>query len=228
MAVIVEKDEAGNAIKVRSLVFPPTREEEDLASELDQVLRRRVPEIEAELIMEGLLGSEVPGAGRRPVGGDTRLWYEVGSRLSQILNDERLVKRGERPWVLEAVKMYGTRRILRQDRGLTRLHLDYCCRLSQFPWEFVQRLRWGDWVFFIDSKSLRHEPRTDQWLLSRIERIGRLGRARFRRLARELNAVFRGKDTSVFSDHELFDRYDGALRRIESEQSPNAEHQREE
>jgi len=216
MAVIVEKDERGNAVKVRSLTFPPAREEEELASELDELLRRRIPEIEAELVVAGLLSPEMPSAERPVSGGDTRLWYELGKRLGPMLNDDRLVKPGERTWVYEAMRMYGTRRILRKDRGPTRLHLDYCYRLSRFPWEFAQRLRWGDWVFFIDSRSLRQEPRVDKWLLTRIERIGTLGRAHFRKLAQELNAIFKGKDTGVFSDQELFARYDRALEKIES------------
>lgn len=216
MAIIVGKDERGNAI-IRSLTFPPSREEEQLASELDDLLRRRVPEIEAELVAAGLLPPEIPTEECPFSRGDTQVWYELGRRLRTIVEDERLVKPGERAWVYEAIRMYATRRILRKDRGSSRLHLDYCYRLSQFPWEFAKKLRWGDWVFFIDSRSLRDEPKIDKWLLNRIKCIGQLGRSRFRKLARRLNRMFKGKDTAVFSDEELFARYDRALHKVESE-----------
>ena len=221
MAVIVSRDQRGNAV-IRSLVFPPGREDEELARELDDLLKRRIPEIEEELAGAGLIGSEIPADESPAGGGDTRLWYELGVRLRRILDDQRLVRPGERNWVYEAIRMYASRRILRKDRGPSRLHLDYCYRLSQFPWDFVSELTWGDWVFFIDSKSLRNEPRADRWLLARIARISQLGRKRFRKLARELNAALRGKDTTIFPDPELFARYDRALAEVEAEPPEDA------
>jgi hypothetical protein len=213
MAIIVKKDSRG-APEFKSLSFPPSQSERELAHELDLLLQRRIPEIENELIEKGFLKSDLPDEAAPARGGNIALWWNLGSLLKPIVEDERLVKPKERRFLWEALRMYATARIQRVDRGPSRVHWDYCYRVSKFPWQFVSRLNWDDWVFFVDSKSLRQEPRIDEWLQHRMKQVTGLNRQEFRTLARELNRVFKGKDTSVFSDKELFAIYDATLVRI--------------
>ncbi len=210
MAVIVEKDTQGRP-RFRSVAFPPSAEDRELAVELDRQLAKGIPAIETDLTAKGLLERELPQPGGQPRKGNIELWWNLGSRLAPFVEDTRLVIPRERVFLWDAIRMYATPRILRKDRGPSRVHLDYCYRLSRFPWSFVKRLQWDDWVFFIDSKSLRQERRIDSWMRKRIRDLGGLGRQGFRDLAKELNRRLKDKDTTVFSDDELFAIYDKAL-----------------
>ena len=211
MAIIIAKDSKGNPTKIKSLIFPPTKEEEKTALEFDTMIKKRILSIEDELIAEGLLDPQISPKEAFSRRGDIRLWFMLGKKLREIVKNSKLVKPREYRWALEAVRMYATPRILRKDRG-SRLHLDYCIRISELPWDFVKKLNWGDWVFFLDSKSLRQEPRIDKWLQNRIEKLRELDRSKFRELAKRLNAEFKDIDTSVYSDRELFAIYDSVLR----------------
>lgn len=213
MAIIVKKDSGGEP-EIKSLSFPAPPSERELAHELDLLLQRRIPEIENELIEKGLLRSDMPDEATPIRGGNIALWWTLGALLKPIVEDERLVKPKERRFLWEAIQMYATARIKRKNRGPSRVHWDYCYRLSRFPWQFASRLNWDDWVFFIDSKSLRQEPRINAWMQLRMKQVTGLGRKEFRTLARELNSIFKGKDTSVFSDEELFKIYDKTLESV--------------
>lgn len=218
MAVIIEKNNQDGA-RLKAISFPPSAEERDLALELDALLQERIPEIEAELINMGLLPIEVPADEIPSRGGNVALWWNLGQLFQPIVDNKRLVKPKERRFLWEAIRMYATRRIQRKDRGPSRVHWEYCYRVSKFPWEFVRRLNWDDWVFFIDSKSLRQEPRVDDWIRARMKQMAKLGRKELRTLARELNKKFKNKDTTVFTEMELYAIYDQVLERILNEQT---------
>lgn len=215
MAIIIAKDSKGSPTKIKSIIFPPTKEEEALAFKFDSVIKKRIPSIEKELINEGLLSPEIPSQQKTPRRGNIKLWFTLGKRLRELVKDNKLVKPKEYRWALEAIKMYATSSILRKDRG-SRLHLDYCIRLSELPWDFVEKLHWGDWVFFLDSKSLRQESRIDEWLQGRIEELRKLDRSKFRELAKRLNAKFKDIDTSLYSKRQLFTIYGSILKEVTS------------
>jgi hypothetical protein len=199
MAVIISKQAGGKAV-MKAVPFSFSREEERLAHELDILLSRRIPEIERELSVAGLIPSE-GNDGRR---GSTELWWKLGRKLAPIVENKRLVKPSEQHLLWDAIKMYGSPRILRGDRGSTRIHLEYCYRLGKLSWELVEQMHWDDWVFYFDSKSLRQERRIDLWLSDQIGWIHMLSREQFRDLAKRLNARFKNKDTEVFTNRELF------------------------
>lgn len=219
MAVIVEKDERGKPAVIKSVAFPPTLQELKVAEELDALLAKRIPEIEAELIQRGLLRVGLPSRNGPAKGGSVLLWYEVGGRLQAIVEDTRLVKPAERRWLWKAIRMYATRRILRKDRGNSRLHLEYCYRVSKLPWSCVHRLQWDDWVYLLDSTSFRQEPRADEWIQSRVEELSALRREEFRGLVQCLNAALKKKDTSILTTEELFSKYDAALAEVKYQQA---------
>jgi len=199
MAVIVSKQIDGKAV-MKAVPFSFSREEERLAHELDSLLSRRIPEIERELAVADLIPSNGE-SGRR---GSTELWWTLGRKLAPIVDNKRLVKPSEQQLVWDAIKIYASPRILRSDRGSTRIHLEYCYRLGKFPWDLAEQMHWDDWVFYFDSKSLRRERRIDRWLTEQIGWIRMLSREQFRDLAKNLNARFKDKDTEVFTSRELF------------------------
>jgi hypothetical protein len=216
MAIIIEKDQRGNPTVIKSLTFPPTEDELRRAEELDTLLERHIPEIEKELIAAGLMAAEIPAEDAHGKGGNIALWYELGRCLQSVVENERLVKPAERKWLWTAIRMYASQRILRKDRGNSRLHLDYCYRVSVLPWDCVRKFHWDDWVYLLDSKSFRQESRADQWIQSRVQRLALLTRQQLRHLVQQLNGAFTNKDTAIFGQRELFTKYDAALSAEES------------
>jgi len=202
MAVIVGREEDGAPI-MKSVSYPPTREEERLAEELDELLKERIPQIERELVSEGLTS----GKGR----GSLELWYRLGEKLQGIADDERVVKPAERHWLWQAIRMYASDLILRKDRGPFRIHFDYCYRISKIPRDCLEGFSWDDWVFLFDSKCFREDPRTDEWLRQRAREISSLSRSELRAFVRRANAILKKNDTSVLSREELFAQLDHIL-----------------
>lgn len=207
MAVIVKKE--GKVFVYKSLSFPMTEKDKKKALLFDLLLKKRIPEIEKELINENLLSNE-QSKDLQPKG-ESNLWFNLGLKLKTLLKDNKLINSNEYQWAIQAIEMYASKKILRKNRGSSRNHFDYCIRISQFPWRYVKKLNWSDWSAFFDLKSLRHEKRLDKWLTKKIEKICRLGRPTFRIFAKELNKEFNDVDTSIYSDNELFSIYNKKL-----------------
>lgn len=208
VAIITEKDHDGRpkTIRCSGLLTP---ELEERAKLLDTYLAKRVPEIEQELVREGLLLDEVPSEEGTQAKGDVVLWHTLGTKLREVCDHAGLQMRREMRWLWEAINnIYASPRIKRAARGKTRNHFEYCYRLSQFPMESAKQVNWSEWVYFFDSRTVREEPRVDAWLSSIVGRGERLDRRIFRRFAEKLNQRVRGMDTSVLSQDELFSMYD--------------------
>lgn len=220
MAVIVGKDPQGNTI-IKSLNLPPTDEELERAKQLEKLLSRRIPEIETKLQKTGLLSKTTPPKGKIATGGSVELWYKLGKELQPIADDRRLLKLGELKWLWGAIRQHASSRIQRRDRGGSRLHFDYCYRVSKLPWDCVKRFHWDDWVYLLDSRSFRGEPRADAWIQNRVETLKLLTRDQLRKMVQQLNASFKRKEASVYDNDELFAKYDEALESV-TRASPNS------
>lgn len=210
-AIIVEKDPGGNVKTLRSSVVPLPTELEERAHKLDDYLSNRIPTIEKELIHAKLLDEKMPKQGKPKNRGGVLLWHALGCKLSAICDEQGITGAThirERRWLWEAIeKIHATERIKRVGRGRTRLHFEYCYRLSKFPLEFAKQLNWGEWVYFFDSRTVREEPRVDAWLRTLVERGEKINRMIFRRFTERLNKRARKLDTSVFNEKELFAIY---------------------
>jgi hypothetical protein len=208
IAIITEKYGDGRAKTIRSTI-PLSTELRKQAERLDSKLQRRMQELEAKLIGEGLLGQDIPRAGSPKSRGSVDLWYSVGKQLSGIVKEERIKGPRERRWVWEAIEnLHATERVKRASRGRTRMHFEYCYRLGQFPVEVAKKMHWSEWVYFFDSLTVREEPRADKWLRIKIQQDAAVDRIMFRRFTENLNKRIRRMDTSVLSEKELAHVYD--------------------
>jgi hypothetical protein len=211
-AVITEKYQDGRIKTMRSTVFPPPRDLEAEAKELDEFLSKRIPALEKEL--EKLQ----PGLERPQAQGNVSVWYSLGLGLRAICEEKDMDGVRERRWLWEAIQnLYATDRIKRVSRGPTRNHFEYCYRLSAIPRDAAEQVNWSEWVFFFDSRTVREEPRIDLWLRRRIIAGENIDRAFFRQFTRNLNQRIRRLDTSVLSDGELFKLYDSIWLKTKSD-----------
>jgi hypothetical protein len=209
IAIVTEKDPDGHIRTIRSTTGLLTPELNEQAKALDEYLTRRIPEIEQELIDEGLLSQTTPESISRQARGGVRLWHALGAKLRALCDQRGIVGRRERRWLWDAVEnIYSTPRIKRAKRGRTRVHFEYCYRLSRFPIEFAEQVKWSEWVYFFDSRTVREDPRIDDWLFARVQQGQRVSRALFRQFVVRLNERVRNLDTSELSREELFLIYD--------------------
>ena len=177
-AIITEKYSGGDVKTLRSSIIPPPQDLVDRANALDKYLVRKIPSIEKELIDRGLLDSQIPGHSTPRKEGNVRLWHSLGSKLREVCQAEGIAGLRERRWLWEAIeKLYATERITRVGRGRARSHFEYCYRLSKFPISFAERLNWSEWVYFFDSRTVREEPRIDEWLMTLVNRDEKVSRS---------------------------------------------------
>jgi len=208
-AIITEKNPGGNIKTQRSDPFPPTPQLEAKAKALDAYLCKRIPEIEKELIKTKLLDERIPRSGKQKRGGKVLLWYALGQRLRAICEEQGITGLRERRWLWEAIaNIHASERIKRARRGRARNHFEYCYRLSQFPIEFAMRLNWSEWVYFLDSRTVREEQRVDEWLKTLVRQGELINRRMFRLFAQNLNKRIQNLDTEVLPKDELFEMYD--------------------
>lgn len=206
-AIITEKDAHGH-VTIRS-TSTLTAELEKQAKVLDKYLKKRIQEIEKELVADGLLTEVIEGNGPKQDKGSVLLWHALGTKLRAICQQEGITGRRERRWLWEAVEnIYSTQRIRRSTRGHTRVHFEYCYRLSGFELEFAKEVNWSEWVYFFDSRTVREEPRIDDWLRAVVAQGQKINRKIFRRFVQYLNRRVRDLDTSELDQQELFPIYD--------------------
>jgi len=202
-AIITEKGPKGH-VTIRSTSHL-TAELEKQAKALDKYLERKIPEIEKELISEGLLPKIARANDRKQSKGVVLLWHALGTKLRAICQHEEITGRRERRWLWEAIeKNYSTQRIRRVARGRTRVHFEYCYRLSGQPLEFAEQVTWSEWVYFFDSRIVREELRIDDWLRTLVTQGQKIDRKTFRQFVQHLNKRVRDLDTSELSQGELF------------------------
>ncbi len=214
MAVIVreerlidEKREKVKIYRTRRLLTSKLRNQ---AEELDKFLAGRMKEIEEGMRKTGLL--ELKGKKK----GVLKLWYEVGRRLD-FVSDTSIVSAEDRKFVWQAI--YDHAADLIPGRGRERVkrdpetsHFSFCYRLGRFPWQFVLSAgNWTAWSEFFDT-SIKHDERIIKWLGKMTRKFAAGSKQDWlRRLTPAVRNELRGKDTSVYSNQELYEKLDKAF-----------------
>ena len=212
MAVIVRetrtidgKPEKVKVFKTKRLL---TKELGEKAERLDEFLSKKLSEIEKEMESTGFLKLK----GKK--GEVVKLWYEVGKRLDFVM-DTSVVAAEDREFVWRAIYDHAgalvpgllTERVKRDPETS---HFSYCCKLSRFPWEFVDMAGdWTSWSEFFDRKETKNDPRIIEWLGKKAKESNVSARQNWLRpLTKAIHREFEKRDTTVFSVEELYGRLD--------------------
>jgi hypothetical protein len=219
MAVIIRetrtidgKPEKVKVFKTRRLLTGELREQ---AEKLDGFLKEKLKGIENEMKENGLLNLK----GKR--GDVLKLWYEVGKRLEFVM-DTSTVTAEDREFVWRAIYDHAgslapgpvTKRAEREPETS---HFSYCHMLSRFPWEFVDVAGdWTSWSEFFDRKETKNDRRIIEWLGKKARESNFKSRQNWLRpLTKAIHREFEKKDTTVFSDEELFEILDKVFLNLE-------------
>jgi len=185
-----------------------TEKDKKKAEEFDRFLAAKVRGIEDEMKGTGLLA--LKGQKRKV----HELWYEVGKRLKFVM-DTSTVAAEDRKFVWRAI--YDHVRELhsgpvpeRAIRDAETSHFAYCYRLSRFPRDFVDMVGdWTSWSEFFDRREPKNDPRIIEWLGKKASESNVSGRQDWLRpLTKAIHREFEGRDTTVFTTEELYQRLD--------------------
>lgn len=208
MAVIVRetrtfdgKDAVVKVFKTKRILTSDLRKQ---AEKFDHFLAGKMKEIEKDLENSGCLALK----GKK--GKVLKLWHELGKRLGFIM-DTSIVPAEDREFVWRAIYDHAgelapgpiSKRVLRNPETS---HFSYCYKLARFPWEFVESAGdWTSWSEFFDRSETKNDARIINWLGTKAKEIKKTGWQNWLRpLTKKIHNEFEKKDTTVFSDDELF------------------------
>ena len=161
--------------------------------EILNALKEEIPQIEADL---------------EEAYGKTVLYrYHLGKFLGELLTKYDIsVAERRRFW--DEIKTFATQETRIRDEGansVTRSFYEQCYVLSQQDLDVVQKLSARQWQDLLDRVGNREDERIFQWIKNKREKIREDD---WREFEKGLHLYLKNKDTSVFSDEELFEVYD--------------------
>ena len=203
MAVIVREDKsiAGKTYKVEVYKTVTgkllTDNDKKKAENLDRFLAEQIGAIEHEMEETSLLKLR----GKR--GKVLRLWYEVGKRLSFVL-DTSIVAAEDVEFVWRAIYDH-TKKLApgplseRVKRDPTTSHFSYCFKLAAFPFEFVEKAGdWTSWSELFDRKETKNDSRIIEWLALKANESDFGSRQDWLRpLTKEIHSRYNNIDTTI-------------------------------
>ena len=113
----------------------------------------------------------------------------------------------ERRRFWDEIKTFATKEDRKRDEGTNSVHRSFyqqCFILSQQDKEVVEKLTWRQWQDLLDRVSNREDKRIFEWIRNKSEKIREDD---WREFEKGLHLYLKSKDTSVFSDQELFEIY---------------------
>lgn len=190
MANIVDFDSKGNYYYKGFLTSSEILEYEQLI----QVLQTEIPQIETDL--------------KTQYGDKIEYKYYLGKVLGDLLNKNEVSFKERRRFWDEIKKLASTEERTRSEgkNSNKRSFFEQCYKLSQLDYDVVKRLSWRQWQSLLDRDDKNME---DQRLYAWIKNYpSKIKEDEWREFLKILNFYLDEKDTSVFSDEEVFAEYD--------------------
>lgn len=188
MAHLVSLDSEGRLVYDGLL----SSQERATVDEILNALKLEIPQIETDL---------------EDVYGKTVLYkYYLGKFLGGLLGKYD-VSIAERRRFWDEIKTFATKEERKRNEGskaVTRSFYEQCFVLSQYDLEVVQKLSWRQWQDILDRVANREDQRIFEWIRKKSDKIREDD---WREFEKGLHLFLKSKDTSVFSDTELFDIY---------------------
>lgn len=180
------------------MVYDGLLSSKEIASidEILQALKREIPQIESDLEEE--------------FGKGVLYKYELGKFLGDMLSKYDISAQ-ERRRFWDEIKTFATKETRIRDEGVrteTRSFYGQCYRLSLIDREIVEKLSWRQWQDILDRVANREDQRIFEWIRNRR---GKIREDDWREFEKGLHLYLKNKDTSVFSDAELFEIYDSLM-----------------
>lgn len=141
------------------------------------------------------------------------MWYKynLGLFLGGLLEKYQITI-AERRQFWDEIKTFATKEERKRNEGtnaVTRSFYQQCYILSCQDKEVVEKLTWRQWQDILDRVGNREDERIFAWIKNLT---GKIREDDWREFEKALHLYLKGKDTSVFTDEELFAIYDSLLK----------------
>ena len=161
--------------------------------EILNALKEEIPQVESDL---------------KEAYGKTVLYrYYLGKFLGDLLTKYDIsVAERRRFW--DEIKVFATQEKRTRNEGTnskTRSFYEQCYVLSRLDLDIVQKLSARQWQDLLDRVGNREDERIFKWIKEKQDKIREDD---WREFEKGLHLYLKSKDTSVFSDEELFEIYD--------------------
>lgn len=133
--------------------------------------------------------------------------YYMGKELSHFIDTEKIPDR-ERIYFWNEIDTFVSKNHPK-NRSEKRNFYEYCYLIYTFGFDIAHSLTWRQWNDILDRKKIRADNRIFFWI-NQKKSNKRLSRY-WRDFVITLNMYIEKKDTSVFTDEELFAIYDSLL-----------------
>ncbi len=190
----------GHVVQLKDghLVYDGLLSSKEIASidEILNALKQEIPQIESDL--EETYDKSV------------LYKYFLGKFLGELLKKYDITP-SERRRFWDEIKDFATNENRTRKEGTnaeTRSFYGQCYRLSQLDQEVVEKLSWRQWQDILDRVANREDERIFEWIRNNKKKIREDD---WREFEKGLHLYLKNKDTSVFSDDELFEIYDSIM-----------------
>lgn len=191
MSNIVSIDDKGNLIYEGFL----SSKEVATINEIVETLKKELPEIQLQL--------------EQKYGSSASYKYYLGEFLGKLL-DKYDIQFNERRKFWDELKLIIDKNAPKRADGKNarRSYYEQCYTLSTYPKAAVDKLSWRHWQDWLDRTIAYGDKRFFEWLIQYPEKIKQI---EWREFLKALNEFLKKKETSVFSDEELFKIYDSLM-----------------
>lgn len=174
-----------------------TSKQTEVADSLLNFLEVEIPKIEKELSKEY---------------GSTVLYkYYLGKKLEEYLIQYNVLEKDRRKFWDEIKDLASSSTTITREDGKNskvRSFFEQCYVLSQIDIEAVKKLSWRQWQSLLDRVANREDERIFEWIRVHTPKIKE---DEWRSFQKCLNLFLKNKETSVFSEKEIFEIYDSIL-----------------
>ena len=164
--------------------------------EIIEALQSEIPSVESEL--------------KQQYGDSCQYKYYLGKVLGLLLQKFGIPYK-ERRKFWDEIKYLASEEKRARDEGtnsVRRSFYEQCYVLSQFEKETVDKLSWRQWENLLDRKDVGEDDRLFSWIKNYK---GKIKENEWREFHKALHQYLKKKDTSVFSDAEIFEIYDSIM-----------------
>ena len=185
----------------------PTEEEQKKAWQIHETLLELIPQIEKDLEKE-VSRKESPQKRKKRI--KNKSIFKLGKKLRKSINEELCVPEEEIDWIFKAIReIYSTGDVFLK-RGNKRDDFRYIFEAARLPYDFFEKITWDGWRRLMDSPNIRRDKRFSLWLERKYGKNEQVKKGFVRKFVKELNRLLKNKDTSVFTDDEIFEIYEKA------------------
>lgn len=183
-----------NADGKKSYLGLLTPQELEEANKMQQYLEEFIPALEQRLIVKY----------------KTRVVayaYEFGTELRKLV--EKFDVKGIQEKIFwDQIRDFASKDEGRpKDRSGNRKIYDYYYKLSFYNLEDIENVKWGEWSQLFDTKEVIKEERIIEWLVTKAKQ-NNISRDLFRIFMTGVRLFIKDKDTMIFSDEQLYEKYD--------------------